>query len=173
MSKVHLVAMAGLPGSGKSTIADALSRALPAMIISVDPIEAAIRRSGLQKDQVGTSGYLVAEAVAIQNLQLGYSVIIDAVNPVQGARDMWSQVAKDMSVPLTVLEVMCSDPALHQRRIEARVRGIAGLTEVDWVRVQARRQEYEPWSAPRHVLDTAHTSVANLVTDILDVLKRP
>ena len=64
MMETQLIAMAGLPGSGKSTIANALSRQLPAMLLSVDPIEAALRRSGWQKEQIGIAGYLVVEALA-------------------------------------------------------------------------------------------------------------
>ncbi|MEY9927846.1 putative kinase [Catenulispora sp. GP43] len=38
-----LIAMAGLPGAGKSTVAEPLARELGALVVSVDPIEAAMR----------------------------------------------------------------------------------------------------------------------------------
>lgn len=44
---VLLVVVSGLPGTGKSTIADAVGRALSMPVFSVDPIEAAIWRSGV------------------------------------------------------------------------------------------------------------------------------
>jgi len=172
MMETQLIAMAGLPGSGKSTIANALSRQLPAILLSVDPIEAALRRSGWQKEQIGIAGYLVVEALAIENLQNGHSVIIDAVNPVQAARNMWVKVAEDVAVPLTFIEVVCSDPAVHRQRIETRVRGIEGLTEVSWDRVLTRQQEYQPWSNPRRVLDTSNVSAEALVKSILPDLWR-
>ena len=159
--------MAGLPGSGKSSIAEALCEQLPALILSIDPIEAALRRSGLDKRQIGRAGYVVAESLAIENLRRGHSVIIDAVNPVHQAREMWCQVAGKLSVPLTFIEVICSDEVLHRQRIEARVRGIAGLTEVSWAQVQARMQEYEPWMHPRVTLDTANADLDALVKQAL------
>lgn len=43
--------MAGLPGAGKSAVADALGRALDATVLSVDPVEAAMWRAGVGRDQ--------------------------------------------------------------------------------------------------------------------------
>lgn len=40
-----LIAMAGLPGSGKSTVAEALGAQLRTRVVSVDPLESAILRS--------------------------------------------------------------------------------------------------------------------------------
>lgn len=43
---VMLIAMVGLPGVGKSSVAEALGRKLNAPVVSVDPIEAAMWRAG-------------------------------------------------------------------------------------------------------------------------------
>jgi predicted kinase len=40
-----LIAMAGLPGAGKSSVAEELGRKLSAPVVSVDPIEAAMWRA--------------------------------------------------------------------------------------------------------------------------------
>ena len=172
MKQARLIAMAGLPGSRKSTIAEALSHRLPAVILSVDPIEAALRRSGLPKRQIGRAGYEVAGVLAVENLKRGHSVIIDAVNPVQEARNMWTQMAEAMTAQLVFIEVVCSDETEHRQRIDARVRGIAGLTEVSWARVLDRMQDYEPWAMPRLVLDTANTDLNALVRHALETLQQ-
>ncbi|MFI7236092.1 AAA family ATPase [Streptomyces cyaneofuscatus] len=76
-----LIAMAGLPGSGKSSVAGALGRKLTAPVVSVDPIEAAMWRAGVARDQpTGLAAYVVAEAVADDVLGMGQTVIVDAVN---------------------------------------------------------------------------------------------
>ncbi|MFF1839063.1 AAA family ATPase [Streptomyces sp. NPDC058231] len=60
-----LIVMAGLPGVGKSSVAEALGRRLAAPVVSVDPIEAAMWRAGVARDQpTGLAAYVVAEAVA-------------------------------------------------------------------------------------------------------------
>ena len=90
-----LVAMAGLPGSGKSTIAEIVAGRLGATVISVDPIEASILRAGIESDQpTGLAAYLVAETMAEQVLLSGHSVVVDAVNAVEPARLQWRDLAE-------------------------------------------------------------------------------
>ena len=76
-----LIVTAGLPGSGKSTIAEIIAGRLGATAISVDPIEGAILKAGIDSDQpTGLAAYLVAERMAEQVLVSGHSVVVDAVN---------------------------------------------------------------------------------------------
>ena len=54
-----LIAMAGLPGAGKSTIAEIIGARLGASIVSVDPIESAILSAGINADEpTGLAAYL-------------------------------------------------------------------------------------------------------------------
>lgn len=172
MTRNRLIAMSGLPGSGKSSVAEGLARHLNAPIFSVDPVEAAMWTSGLHKEDTGIAAYKVVWALAAENLQLGMSAIIDAVNPVQAARDMWRQLASEHNVPLLFIEVECSDEAIHQNRIESRVRGITGMSEVSWGRVQARKREYETWSEERLLLDSAYLSPETLVDRVIEHITR-
>jgi len=56
-----LIVMSGLPGAGKSAVAGALGRVLPAAVVEVDPVEAAMWRAGVSRDQpTGPAAYLVA-----------------------------------------------------------------------------------------------------------------
>ncbi|MEM1146510.1 MAG: ATP-binding protein [Pseudomonadota bacterium] len=170
MKQPRLIVMSGLPGAGKSTIADALARQLHLPVLSVDPAEAAMWRSGLQKAETGIAAYNVIEALAAENLKLGISVIIDAVNPVEAARDMWRQLADRNGVPLFFIEVRCSDQAIHKARIEARTRNIPGMSEVTWAQVQDRASAFEPWTGDRLLLDTARTGPDELLAKALNYL---
>src|SRR4051794_35406146 len=86
-SQAMLIVMSGLPGTGKSALASRISKRTQIPIVSVDPIEAAIWRSGIDKNQpTGLAAYEVAKAIAGEQLALGLSVIIDAVNAVEAAR---------------------------------------------------------------------------------------
>lgn len=89
-----LIAMVGLPGVGKSSVAEALGRKLNAPVVSVDPIEAAMWRAGVTRDQpTGLAAYVVAEAVADGVLGMDQTVIVDAVNAVEAARGQWRSLA--------------------------------------------------------------------------------
>ena len=167
MIEPQLFAMSGLPGSGKSTVAEGLARHLRAPVFSVDPTEAAMWAAGLQKTGTGIAAYKVAQALAAENLKLGLPVIIDAVNPVEAARDMWRQLANEQNVRLTFIEVACMDEVVHRERIEARTRGIVGMSEVSWKDVQDRQSEYESWSDERLRLDSSQLSPNELIAQAL------
>lgn len=159
----RLIAVSGLPGSGKSTIAEGLARAFEIPILSIDPIEAAMWRSGLSSSETGIAAYRVAEAVAVENLKQGLSVIIDAVNPVEDARAMWQALADEHKVDLKSIEVICSDETIHRQRIEARIRNIEGMPEIDWERVVERKAEYDARTDDRLILDSATSSPHKLI----------
>jgi predicted kinase len=166
-----LIILSGLPGSGKSTIADGLSRALSIPVFSVDPIEAAMWRGGLAKAQTGIAAYDVAITLADQNLRLGHSVIVDAVNPVEAPRAAWRNLAAKHRTDLKIIECVCVDQTVHRRRVEARVRNIAGMPEITWARVLARQAEYEAWTDARLTLDTSAKSGDQLLAEALSYLR--
>ena len=168
MKQQRLIATSGLPGSGKSTVAEGLARALPAPILSVDPIEAAMWTSGIPKPNTGIAAYKVAEAMATENLKQGLSIIVDAVNPVEAARMMWRDLANQFGVQVFFIECVCSDLNIHRERIESRVRNIDGMPEVTWARVEQRRNEFEPWHKARLTLDTATEQPDTLISTALE-----
>jgi predicted kinase len=67
-----LVVMTGLPGTGKSAVAEAVAKALRAPVFSVDPLEAVLLRAGIDREQRSdTAAYDLAAALATSQLQLG------------------------------------------------------------------------------------------------------
>ncbi len=164
---MQLIVLSGLPGSGKSTLAEGLSRTLSFPVFSVDPIEAAMWRSGLAKRSTGIAAYDVAIALADEHLRLGHSVIVDAVNPVEAPRAAWRDLAGKYRADLKIIECVCADEAVHRQRIEARVRNIAGMPEVTWARVLERRTEYEDWTDARLILDTSTDAPEELLAAAL------
>jgi predicted kinase len=166
----QLIVLAGLPGSGKSTLAEALSRHFSLPLLSVDPIEAAMWRGGLSRDQTGIAAYGVAQALAEEQLRLGHSVIVDAVNPVEAPRAAWRGLAAKYRADLKIIECVCADQATHRRRIEARIRNIEGMAEVTWARVEERRAGYEAWTDPRLTLDTSAQPPERLLAQAIDYL---
>jgi predicted kinase len=163
-----LILLSGLPGSGKTALAEDLSRALSVPVFSIDPIEAAMWRAGLPKTETGLAAYEVAQALADEHLRLRHSVIVDAVNAVEAPRAVWRTLAAKYRANLKIIECVCSDEAMHRQRIEKRVRSVAGTHEITWPRLLQRRAEYEPWSDPRLVLDTSRTSPAQLLAQALN-----
>lgn len=159
-----LIVFGGLPGTGKTTLARLIARQRRATYLRIDSIEQAIRASGMLAGDVGPLGYLVGYALAETNLTLGQSVVADSVNPLAITRDAWRRAAANASAPCIEIEVVCSDPIEHRRRVETRETDVAGLRLPSWDDVQQR--DYELWDRPRLVLDTAGRSMADVLTEL-------
>lgn len=170
MMSQKLVVLAGLPGSGKSTLAEGLSRHFSLPLLSVDPIEAAMWRGGLPRDRTGIAAYVVAQALAEEHLRLGHSILIDAVNPVEAPRAAWRNLAAKYRADLTIIECICMDETTHRRRIETRMRGIEGMTEITWAEVEKRRTGYEAWTDTRLTLDTSAQPPERLLVEAIRYL---
>lgn len=164
------IIFAGLPGAGKSTIAQQLARRLDAAYLRVDSIEQAIRSSGILPSgaEVGSAGYVAAYRIAADNLRLGRTVIADSVNPLQITRDAFRRVAQENGAGILEVEVVCNDAAIHRERIRTRRTDIEGLVPPTWEEIQARH--YEAWDRPPLRLDTASLSIAESVEKIMAAL---
>ncbi len=160
-----LIVFSGLPGTGKTTIARALAQQIGAVYLRIDVIEQAIRDAGVLAGDVGTSGYGVANALALSNLRLGHTLVADCVNPVRESREAWNSVAATAGVALLNVEVICSDRQAHQQRVERRAGDIPGLVPPNWPSVLAH--EYEAWDEVPVTLDTALLTPDQAVAQIL------
>ena len=163
-----LVVISGLPGVGKSAVADVLGHDLGAAVLSVDPIEAAIGRCGIPPSfETGVAAYEVAATLAEHQLSLGLTVIVDSVSSLEVARQMWRRAAARAGCDLGIIQVICSDEEVHRQRLAGRQRAIEGFPEPSWDDVQRRRAEWEPWTDDHLVIDT----MQDLDQNIADVLR--
>lgn len=133
-----LIVFGGLPGTGKTTLARLLAARIGGVHLRIDTIEQAIVRSGLARQPLGPVGYVVGYALAEEHLRQGLTVIAESVNPLAVTRDAWRDVGVGAGVPVVEVEVICSDPAEHRRRVTARSVDIPGLVLPDWHQVLSR-----------------------------------
>jgi predicted kinase len=152
-----LIVFGGLPGTGKTTLAKAIAQERGAVYLRIDAIEQALRDADVLKGDVGAAGYLAGYALAESNLRLGRDVIADCVNPLEITRKAWRDVAFKAGSAVAEVEVACSDPVEHRRRVETRVMDIAGLRLPNWDEIQS--SEYERWVERHTVIDTANRSI--------------
>lgn len=162
-----LVVFGGLPGVGKTTIASRLAAETGAVFLRIDVIEMALHDAGVV---VETQGYAVACALAASNLKLGLTVIADCVNPVAETREAWRAVAEQAGARLVEIEVVCSDPAEHRRRVETRVTDLPGFVPPTWQEVVDR--DYRPWDRERLEIDTAVIPIEQALAAIGERLAR-
>jgi predicted kinase len=159
-----LVVVGGLPATGKTTIAVALARQVGAAFLRVDSIEQAILRATSLVQTVGTVGYVVGYAIAGDQLRNGLSVVADSVKPLAVTREAWRKTGLSLGACVVEVEVICSDPVAHRRRVESRTVDITDLTLPTWQEIVDR--DYHVWDRAHLVLDTSVTSVQDCVATI-------
>lgn len=163
----RLVVVSGLPGVGKSTIAETVAARTRSVHLSIDAVEESILACGLPSGwKVGVAAYEAVRAMSEQNLLLGHDVIVDAVNDSEQARQTWRTTALRAGALIEFVYLRISDVREHERRISGRDRGLAYVGEPSWSDVQRRRAAFEAWSDEVLEFDTSAQS-ADEVADVL------
>lgn len=174
MSDMQLIVFSGLPGTGKSSLTEAIGRRLGIPVFAKDHLEAAIVRSGMteQEDarqQLGWAGYELLTSLAERQLRMGQSAILDSVASTTTIRNAWRAQAHAFGADWRVVECVCSDATVHQARLIGRKRGIRGWRELDWAEVERVRTYYQAWTDDRLVVDAVDHFRKNL-DKVLDYL---
>jgi predicted kinase len=152
--RARLIVLAGLPGTGKSTLAVRLAEATDGVWLRVDTVEAALLKAGLRRSfATGLAAYVAVADLARDHLRLGRTVVVDAVNGVEEAREAWRTATADLGADRYVLELVCPDRREHRRRVEGRDDPTPPLPPPTWAEVTSRR--YDPWTEPTLLLDTS------------------
>jgi predicted kinase len=163
---MKMILFSGLPGTGKSTLAETIGRQLGIPVFAKDWLEASLILSGLgSKDdlkRLGFAGYELLTVLAERQFMLNQSVILDSVASTQNIRTKWYQLAKQYGAERRVIECICSDESLHRARLKDRRRNIPGWHELEWTDIEKVKQYYPAWEEERLVLDMVHSVDENV-----------
>jgi predicted kinase len=157
-----LVLITGLPGSGKSTMAEVAGRALGAPVLGHDWAMSGLRPYPELQDALDTMGvrghrgvgWSLLWALARSQLRLGSSVVLDGVArgpDVEGTR----LVAREEGAGSVVILTSVHNAELHRSRVEGRQRLIPDWYELDWDHVARARDSWVPPADVDLVLDAA------------------
>lgn len=160
----QLVIFTGLPGTGKSSVAEAVARQLRIPIFAKDWLEAVLLQNEFTPNpKTGYLGYELLTVLARRQLMLGQSVILDSVASSESIRSTWRDLAIEFGAQRRVIECICTDEDLHRRRLTSRQRGIPGWHELTWQDVQTVRDYYAAWHEPRLILDMGEPLEQNIL----------
>lgn len=163
----RLIVISGLPGVGKTSVAEIVAARTGSVHLSIDAVEESILACGLPRGwHVGVAAYEAVGTMAELNLRLGRSVIVDAVNDSEEARQTWRAAAACNESRIDFVHLVISDALEHERRLTSRDRGLTHVGEPTWADVQRRRVDYAAW-VDRHVEIDASSATAEEVADVV------
>ena len=154
-----IILMAGLPATGKSTVAQALASALPGVILNKDRARTAlfppseIDYSVSQDDLVMD---ILRQATAyILRRDRSKHVLIDG-RPFAKRYQLepWKTLAAELDVPVRIIECVCADEIARQRLASATARGDHVAANRDYAMYRRLKAGFEPIVDPKLVLDT-------------------
>lgn len=165
-----LVVFGGVPGSGKSAVAEQVGAALDASVFSVDWMMGAMSPFGMNhRTDLMSVGVELLTTLAFRELVAGRSAIIDTPSEDVAGRVRLQSLATAAGATFMAVVCVCSDPALHRQRVEGRQRGIPGWADAgEWSNVTSRLADFPPWPGSARV-DTA-LPLRTCVAQVLEAL---
>jgi predicted kinase len=168
-----VVLVAGVPGTGKSTVAERLGRVVNAPVFAMDwQLGAVVGFGVLRPDNRAPMAELMMTSAVARQLSLGMSAIIDATGHTRAQRIQWRSITERMGGRFVGVECVCSDEEAQRSRVEDRSRGIPCWPDtVSWEHVQHMKKLWEPWEESHLLLDSAANSPEENLRRVLDLVE--
>ncbi len=152
-----IVLMAGLPGTGKSTVARELADALSAVILDKDQVRAALFTDvdySREQDDLCV-GVMAQVAGYLLHRDRERTTIVDGRTFSRSYQfEVWDRLAETCRVPLKVIECVCDDDTIKDRLERDVATGAHPASNRDYAMYRAAKRKSEPICRPRLVLDT-------------------
>ena len=154
-----LIIMAGLPGTGKSTIARQLALALPALILDKDSIRAALfppeRIEYATPQDDFCMGVMLQVAEYLLRQDPATNVILDGRTFSRRYQvETVADLATRLRQPLRIIECICSDAAAQQRLTRDAAQGMHVASNRNFALYQAIKARVEPIERPKLIVNT-------------------
>lgn len=116
----YLIQMSGVPGSGKSTVARAVSSSIDAIVLDHDDTKSAIMSKDIAPDLAGQASYEVIKALVLRFIRAGHNVIIDSPCLYQELLEFGESTAREFNVAYRYIECVLEDHEELTKRIQHR-----------------------------------------------------
>jgi hypothetical protein len=162
VAKPTLVAVSGLPGTGKSYFSTKLAERLPFVILESDALRKILCPCPTYTAEESTRLFRAVHRLIERLLKKGIPVILDATNLSERNREYLYSIAEHLGVRLVLVRVEAPSELvagrLHQRQ-EIR----ESRSDADWVVYQKMRSSVEEIQRRHYAVDTSRD-----ITPVLD-----
>ena len=146
-----LVLVCGLPGTGKSTVAERIVELLPARLLRTDVVRKELFPEPTYEAEESAAVYDELLDRARDLLDAGEDVVLDATFRRQELRDRAAGVADDADTEFRLVRVECAE-AVVKERIERRQREEDDESDADFSVYNQLKTEFEPIERETHVV---------------------
>jgi len=153
-----LIVIAGLPGSGKSFLAQKLAEAIGATYLNSDKIRIEMLAKGKYSDEDKLAVYTKMELYASKSLSKGKNVVVDATFYRRSFREMFEKLAERNRVSFRIIEVKADEPEIRRRLSAPRQ-----FSEADFKVYEMIRDQYEQITTPHLVLVSTDTNIHEML----------
>jgi predicted kinase len=169
-SQPTLVIFSGLPGTGKSTLADRLARELRWPLLRIDDVAGSVPPDA--DYHFWDEKVLILLTIAEEQLKLGISVIADSV--FMGADRLHAQeIAQKHNAVFRPVYCFVSNEAIWEKRVNERVDTLGHPEVATWEQIQHQRQWFAPWGSGTGLFIDAIDSVEQNYAKVLEFVSSP
>jgi len=159
-----------LPGTGKSTLADRLARALRWPVLRIDDVAGEVPEDADYR--FWDEKILVMLAIVEEQLKLGISVIADSV--FMGADRVQAQeIARRHEANFRPIYCFVSEERTWEKRVNERLEAEQDSGVADWHQIQHQRQWFSPWQKGTGLFVDAVQPVERNFASVLEFVLDP
>jgi len=166
MTSPSLIIITGLPGTGKTTVALALTQKLKAEHFNTDMIRMDMGLRGQYDRETKEQVYTVLLDKALSAMREGRSVVVDGTFYQSKLRAKFKHLATTLGVPIHWIELWAEPEVIRKRVGKKRL-----YSEADFEVHLKVKAMYEPILDPRLRLQSNDSNLSQLVEEILSYLE--
>lgn len=166
MKRNALIVVSGLPGVGKTTLANALASTLNARHFNTDIVREALQLRGQYDSETKARVYDVLSQKVRQSLLEGATTIIDGTFYLTALRQPYFDISRTLETPLYWIELKASEATIRDRVSRSRPHTDANFEVYRFI-----RDQYEPLEIPHLELTTDRIEIDQLVAQVRNYLK--
>lgn len=165
-----LIAMAGLPGTGKSTCADRIARDLHIPVVDKDDLLELVRHSSIEDElEQGRLAYDLVFSLASRQLANDTDVVVDTCLAFAWLRDKLADVARAHNATLLIINCVCADGVARQR---IAARAASGLPHRNVAEYDRLREIFEEFEVTPDLTVDATTDLSGLAEHVVAAIEQ-